>query len=227
MAEQRAGFVDTALAHQPADAGAADHEVLVADRIDLLGLEPVARARARAASRSCRRDRARTGSWRPPTLLPTRIQSTSTLRTNVSGSHCDISCVKRTIAAPWTPDPAIASSRWAVVIRSGGALSGLTTRGGCGSKVITVGGGTALVRDAADAVQDLPVAAMHAVEVAERQHRMTPACRARIVRKVNDVHFNRGASPLELPHTLSRAPLRRRAPFAWLARALARDAVGS
>src|SRR5688572_6452484 len=33
----------------------------------------------------------------------------------------------------------------------------------------------------------------------------------------------RGATPLGLPHTLSRAPLRRRAPFAWLARALARD----
>ena len=28
----------------------------------------------------------------------------------------------------------------------------------------------------------------------------------------------RGASPLELPYTLSRAPLRRRAPVAWLAR---------
>ena len=28
----------------------------------------------------------------------------------------------------------------------------------------------------------------------------------------------RGAAPLGLPHTLSRAPLRRRAPFAWLAR---------
>src|SRR6185295_10437335 len=35
--------------------------------------------------------------------------------------------------------------------------------------------------------------------------------------------FTRGASPLGLPDTLSRAPLRRRAPFAWLARALARD----
>jgi len=32
-------------------------------------------------------------------------------------------------------------------------------------------------------------------------------------------HFlTRGASPLALPHTLSRAPLRRRAPFAWLTR---------
>src|SRR6187200_2236629 len=37
------------------------------------------------------------------------------------------------------------------------------------------------------------------------------------------VILTRGASPLGLPHTLSRAPLRRRAPFAWLARALARD----
>jgi hypothetical protein len=30
--------------------------------------------------------------------------------------------------------------------------------------------------------------------------------------------FTRGASPLGLPDTLSRAPLRRRAPFAWLVR---------
>src|SRR5688572_2291820 len=43
------------------------------------------------------------------------------------------------------------------------------------------------------------------------------------------IALTRGASPLGLPYTLSRAPLRRRAPFAWLARALARDAarVGS
>ena len=36
--------------------------------------------------------------------------------------------------------------------------------------------------------------------------------------------LTRGASPLGLPDTLSHAPRRRRAPFAWLARALARDA---
>jgi uncharacterized protein len=36
--------------------------------------------------------------------------------------------------------------------------------------------------------------------------------------------LTRGASPLGHPDTLSRAPLRRRAPFAWLARALARGA---
>ena len=33
--------------------------------------------------------------------------------------------------------------------------------------------------------------------------------------------LTRGASPLGLPYTLSGAPLRRRAPFAWLARAFA------
>src|SRR5437879_5430926 len=38
----------------------------------------------------------------------------------------------------------------------------------------------------------------------------------------------RGASPLGLPDTLSRAPLRRRAPFAWLARcARSRPAAAS
>ena len=46
MAEQRARFVDPAFRHQPPDPRAADDEVLVADGIDLLGAEPVARAEA-------------------------------------------------------------------------------------------------------------------------------------------------------------------------------------
>ena len=44
MAEQRTGFVDASLADQPPDPRAADDEVLVAHRIDLFGLEPVAGA---------------------------------------------------------------------------------------------------------------------------------------------------------------------------------------
>ena len=44
MAEQRAGFVDAAFGDQAADARARDDEVLVADRIDLLGAEAVLRA---------------------------------------------------------------------------------------------------------------------------------------------------------------------------------------
>ena len=42
MAEQRAGLVHAAFGHQPADARAADDELLVAHRIDLLGAEAVA-----------------------------------------------------------------------------------------------------------------------------------------------------------------------------------------
>ena len=41
-------------------------------------------------------------------------------------------------------------------------------------------------------------------QIGERDHRATSLIR--------------GASPLGLPYTLSRAPLRRRAPFAWLTR---------
>ena len=44
MAEQRAGLVHAALANQPPDARAADDELLVAHRVDLLGAEAVARA---------------------------------------------------------------------------------------------------------------------------------------------------------------------------------------
>src|SRR5437762_3703590 len=39
-----------------------------------------------------------------------------------------------------------------------------------------------------------------------------------ISRPSDETSSNRGASPLGLPYTLSRAPLRRRAPFPWLAR---------
>ena len=44
--EQAARLVDAALGDEPPDAGAADHEILVADRVDLLGSEPVTRAEA-------------------------------------------------------------------------------------------------------------------------------------------------------------------------------------
>ena len=44
MAEQRGGLVHASLRHQAADAGAADDELLVADRIDLLGAKAVALA---------------------------------------------------------------------------------------------------------------------------------------------------------------------------------------
>ncbi len=73
----------------------------------------------------------------PTQTSATRSQSTSTRCTNASGSQRDNSGVNRTTAAPITPAAAIASSFCAIVISSGGALSGRTTRGGCGSKVMT------------------------------------------------------------------------------------------
>ena len=46
MPEQGPRFIDSPFRHQPADSRAADDEVLVADGIDLLGAEPVARTEA-------------------------------------------------------------------------------------------------------------------------------------------------------------------------------------
>jgi hypothetical protein len=75
----------------------------------------------------------------PTQTSTTWSHSTSTVRTNVSGSHADISRVKRTTATPCIPARPSASSRCSVVISRAGALSGRTTRGGWGSKVIAAG----------------------------------------------------------------------------------------
>jgi len=48
-----------------------------------------------------------------------------------------------------------------------------------------------LARHAPDAFEDLPVSAMHAVEIAQGQYRVFPARRAGIVRKMDDVHHAR------------------------------------
>jgi hypothetical protein len=50
------------------------------------------------------------------------------------------------------------------------------------------GGGAPLIRRTPDAVENLPVTAVHAVEVAEREDGLRPARRALIVRKMNNVH---------------------------------------
>ena len=188
MAEQRAGLVDAPLADQPADPRAADDEVLVADRIDLLGLEAVAAAERRAAARSCRRDRGRTESSRRPRPPATRSQSTSTVRTNVSGSHRDSSGVKRTMAAPCTP---ARCDRLELLRRGHQQRRRLV--GPDDARRMRIEGhhdgrGAALAGDAAHAIEDLAVAAVHAVEVAEREHRLHPARRPRVVGKVDDVH---------------------------------------
>ena len=57
---------------------------------------------------------------------------------------------------------------------SGGALSGLSTLGGCGSKIIATGRAGALLGLAAHLVEQLAMAAMDAVEVAEPDDRIGP-----------------------------------------------------
>src|SRR5918996_1571240 len=44
-----------------------------------------------------------------------------------------------------------------------------------------------------------------------------PSLTFRFSSSTTGIILNRGASPLDLPYTLSRSPLRRLAPFAWLA----------
>ena len=84
MAEQRARFVHAALGDQPADARAADDEVLVAHRIDLVGPEPVALPeRAQQVKLPLRPWPNR--KFAPTQTSETRSHSTSTVRTNVSG----------------------------------------------------------------------------------------------------------------------------------------------
>ena len=46
-----------------------------------------------------------------------------------------------------------------------------------------------LAGDALHAIENLPMTAMHAVEVAESEHRLRPPHRALVVGEMNDVHF--------------------------------------
>ena len=139
VAEQRPGFVHASFRDEATDPCAADDEILVADRVDFLGAKAVARAeRAKYAEGAGpivteQEIRAR------PTPRPRAASRPARCATNISGSQFDISGVKRTTATPCMPARVSASSRCAVVISSGGALSGRTTRGGCGSKVIAAG----------------------------------------------------------------------------------------
>jgi len=55
-------------------------------------------------------------------------------------------------------------------------------------------GRAAFAGDADEAVEDLAVTAVHAVEIPEREDRLLPARRPHIVGKVNDIH--QCASPL-------------------------------
>ena len=93
-------------------------------------------------------------------------------------------------------------------------MSGRTTRGGCGSNVIAIGGAAVLDGAALHALDDLEMSAMQAVEVAEREHRMHEPGRPRIVGKVQDLHAGYDASTMASstrPSYASSTPAGRRA----------------
>jgi hypothetical protein len=50
------------------------------------------------------------------------------------------------------------------------------------------GGGPSFVGDPLQPIENLAMSAVQAVEVAERQHRLLPVRRTRIVGKMDDVH---------------------------------------
>jgi hypothetical protein len=83
MAEQRARFIHAGLSDQPANARAADDEVFVPYRIDLIGPEPVllpsVRSRLKLPLRPWPNRK-----FAPTHTSETRSQSASTVRTKVS-----------------------------------------------------------------------------------------------------------------------------------------------
>ena len=166
-AEQRPGFLDAALRTPGAGSACSTR------RSPCSGSGSIFSARKPSCWPSVRSsvklpDRLRPNRKSAPTQTSaTRSQSTSTRRTKVSGSHCDSSSVKRTTATPCTPARSSASRFCCGVISSGGALSGRSTRGGWGSKVRTSDGAAALGGAPADALDDLHVPAVQAVEVAD------------------------------------------------------------
>src|SRR6186997_853008 len=73
---------------------------------------------------------------------------------------------------------------------------------------------TVCITDRSSTIAPTPIATQTKKNSSRRQEARTSRSAIRITKFM----IFRGASPLGLPYTLSRAPLRRRAPFAWLAR---------
>ena len=134
MPEQRPGFVDLPVAQQPSDPRAADHELLVTTGSTFSTRNPLRVPSDRRREKLPFRSRPNR-KFVPTQTSETWSQPTSTSCTNWSGSHCEISGVKRTMATAVDPAAAMAVTFWSIVISSGGAFSGRTIRGGWGSKV--------------------------------------------------------------------------------------------
>ncbi len=156
-------------------------------------------------------------SWPNRKLAPTHTSttcshSTSTVRTNVSGSQCESSRVNRTTATPCMPDRVERLDLLLLGHQQRRRLVGPQHSRRMGIERHRGRRSAALSGPAPHAVDDLHVPAMEAVEVPQRQHRVVPAKR-RVVGKVGNQHsaFNMLSIqhfrfPPPARHTRARSP---------------------
>ena len=187
MAEQRAGLVDAPFAHQPADARAGDDEILVADRIDLFGAEAVLRA-----ERPQQREVAAAIAAEQEIGANPHLGDAQPLHQHAA--HEVIGLPLRHLAGEADHRRALhTGARQRIeLLRLGHQqrrrLVGTEDAGRMRIERQHHAGAGAFGGAALDALDDLDVAAMQAVEVAEREHRRAPPERPRILRIVDDVH---------------------------------------
>ena len=187
MAEQRARLVHAPLADEAPDARAAHHEVLVADGVDLLGLETVAPAehpqhrkvaRAVPAEQKVRaypdfgdvqpvHEHGADEHFRiPPREIRREADDRGAVHAGV-GDRLELLLLghqqRRRLVGPHDPRR----------VRVEGHDDG---------------GRAALAGDPPHAIENLAVAAVHTVEVAEREDRLRPSHGARVVGEMDDVH---------------------------------------
>ncbi len=192
MAEQRARLVHPPFADQPPDAGAADDEVLVADRIDLLGLEPVADSQ-----------RSQQGEIAGAIVSEQEVRADPDLR---DPEPVDEHGLDEGLRVPARHLEREAHDRGAMQAGVGEGVDLLRLRhqqrrrlvGADDAGRVRIEGHdhrrrAALAGDAADAVEDLAMPAVQPVEVAEGEDRPRPARRPRIIGKMDHIHESRHA----------------------------------
>ncbi len=112
----------------------------------------------------------------PTTTAAACSFSTSTVRTNSSGSIRENSRVNGSTHTASAPRPASSSVRRLAEHRNGGWLPGLVTSSGCGSKVTATDGQPALSPDLGRPRDDALMPAVHAIEHADRDDGFAPSC---------------------------------------------------
>ena len=191
MPEQRARFVDPPFGHEPPDARAADDEVLVAHGIDLFCFEAVADpehsqqreiTRAIVAEQEIRAH-PHLGDVEPVDEHSAHEHFRIPAR-ELHGERHDCRTLK-------------ARARQRLEFLRVGHQQRRRFVGTDDTRRMRVEGHddgrrAALAGDALHAVEDLAVPAVQAVEVSERQHRLRPTRRPRVVRKANDLHESLG-----------------------------------